>query len=90
MKHGPEGGGNGSGEFEIGHHDMGGQVRICAGRVNLPEELPVFLSQALTDWFRQRPNLYMRSVAAIERYVIRATSRAPPIDQRHSLLSPAS
>jgi hypothetical protein len=38
--------GNGSGKFEIGHHDMGGWVRIVAGRHNLPDDLPVFLSQA--------------------------------------------
>src|SRR5205809_722021 len=36
--------GNGSGKFEIGSHDMGGWVRICAGRQHLPENLPVYLS----------------------------------------------
>lgn len=49
--------GNGSGKFEVGQHDMGGWVRICAGRANLPDDLPVYLSQALSDWFRQRPHL---------------------------------
>jgi hypothetical protein len=60
-------GGNGSGKFEIGHHDMGGWVRVCAGRQNLPDDLPVFLSQALSDWFRQRPHLRMRCVVPIQR-----------------------
>lgn len=59
--------GNGSGKFEIGQHDMGGWVRICAGRQNLPEDLPVYLSQALSDWFRQRPHLHMRCVVPIQR-----------------------
>ena len=40
--------GNGSGKFEIGQHDMGGWVRIVAGRQNLPEDLAVYLSSALT------------------------------------------
>jgi hypothetical protein len=44
--------GNGSGKFEIGQHDMGGWVRIVAGRQNLPEDLAVHLSSALSDWFR--------------------------------------
>jgi hypothetical protein len=39
--------GNGSGKFEIGHHDMGGWVRIVAGRQNLPDDLPVYLSHTL-------------------------------------------
>ncbi len=40
MKH-QAGGGNGSGKFEIGRHDMGGWVRVCAGTQNLPDDLPV-------------------------------------------------
>jgi hypothetical protein len=59
--------GNGSGKFEIGQHDMGGWVRICAGRVNLPDDLPVYLSQALSDWFLQRPHLHMRCVVPIQK-----------------------
>jgi hypothetical protein len=61
------GGGNGSGKFEIGVHDMGGWVRVCTGRHNLPDDLPVFLSQALSDWFRQRPHLRMRCVMPAQR-----------------------
>ena len=66
MKHNP-GGGNGSGKFEIGYHDMGGWVRVCAGKHNLPDDLAVYLSQALSDWFRQRPHLRMRCAVPIQR-----------------------
>ena len=59
--------GNGSGKFEIGQHDMGGWVRIVAGRQNLPDDLAVYLSSALADWFRQRPQLRMRCVVPINR-----------------------
>jgi hypothetical protein len=59
--------GNGSGKFEIGQHDMGGWVRIVAGRQNLPDDLPVYLSQALSDWFRQRPHLRMRCVVPVQK-----------------------
>lgn len=63
----PHGNGNGSGKFEIGQHDMGGWVRIVAGRQNLPDDLAVYLSSALADWFRQRPQLRMRFVVPISR-----------------------
>ncbi len=58
--------GNGSGEFEIGHHDMDGWVRIVAGHQNLPDDLPAYLSQALSDWFRQRPQFRMQCVVPIQ------------------------
>jgi hypothetical protein len=57
--------GNGSGRFEIGQHDMGGWVRIVAGRQDLPDDLPVYLSSVLAEWFRQRPQLRMRCVVPI-------------------------
>jgi hypothetical protein len=61
-------GGNGSSKFEIGQHDMGGWVRIRLGRGGaIPDDLPVFLSSALTDWFRQRPNLRLRCVVPIQK-----------------------
>jgi hypothetical protein len=59
--------GNGSGKFEIGQHDMGGWVRFCTGRVNAPDDLPVYLSQVLSDWFRQRPHPHMRCVVPIQK-----------------------
>jgi len=65
MKH--KTGGNGSGKFELGQHDMGGWVRVCAGKGSLPDDFPVFLSQALSDWFRQRPHLHLRCVVPIQR-----------------------
>ncbi len=63
----PKPGGNGSGKFEIDQHDMGGWVRVCARGQNLPDDLPVFLSQALTDWFRKRPQFYLRCVIPVQR-----------------------
>jgi hypothetical protein len=59
--------GNGSGKFEIGQQDMGGWVRIVPGRQNLPDDLAVYLSRALSDWFRQRPHLRMRCVVPVQR-----------------------
>jgi hypothetical protein len=47
--------GNGSGKFEIDQVDMGGWVRIHVSGGNVPGDLPVYLSQALSDRFRQRP-----------------------------------
>src|SRR4051794_11414281 len=56
-------GGSGSGKVNVHQDDMGGWVRVFADRTtNLPDDLPVFLSHALTDWFRQRPQLTMRCV----------------------------
>jgi hypothetical protein len=61
------GGGNGSGKFVISQHDMGGWVRVCASKANLPDDLPVYLSQTLSEWFRQRPHLHLRFVVPIQR-----------------------
>jgi hypothetical protein len=33
----------------------------------MPEELPVWLSHALTEWFRQRPQLHLRAVVPVVR-----------------------
>jgi hypothetical protein len=52
---------------EIGQHDMDGRGRTVAGRQNLPDDLPVYLSQALSGWFRQRPQLRMRCVVPVQR-----------------------
>jgi hypothetical protein len=46
---------------------MGGWVRICAGHQELPDDLAVYLSQALSHWFRQRPQLHMRCVVPIQK-----------------------
>jgi hypothetical protein len=59
--------GNGSGKIDIGQADMGGWVRVSPGKQELPEDLAVYLSQALTEWFRQRPHLRMRCVLPITR-----------------------
>jgi hypothetical protein len=59
--------GNGSGKIDIGQLDMGGWVRVCAGSQELPADIGVYLSQALTEWFRQRPHLRMRCVVPISR-----------------------
>jgi len=59
--------GNGSGKFEIDQVDMGGWVRIHVSGGNVPVDLPVYLPQALSDWFRQRPQFRMRCVVPIYR-----------------------
>ena len=56
---------NGSGKVEIGNIDMGGWVRTVAGNHDLPQDLALYLSQSLSDWFRQRPQLQMRCVVPI-------------------------
>ena len=61
------GSGNGSGKFEIGTQDMGGWVRVCIGKQSVPEDLPVYLSQTLSNWFRERPQLHLRCVVPIQR-----------------------
>jgi hypothetical protein len=58
---------NGSGKVDVGQHDMGGWVRVKAGAHDLPDDLAVYLSQALTEWFRHRPHLRMRCVVPITR-----------------------
>jgi hypothetical protein len=58
--------GNGSGKFEIAHHDMGGWVRFKPGQQNVPDDLPVYLSNCMTSWFRQRPHLRIRFVVPIQ------------------------
>jgi hypothetical protein len=63
----PSAQGNGSGKFDIDQVDMGGWVRICPSGDGLPPDLPLFLSQALTDWFRARPNLRLRCVMPVDR-----------------------
>src|SRR5262245_58224361 len=59
--------GNGSGKFEIGAHDMGGWVRVIAGKGTLPEAIGACLSQHLAYWFRDRPQLRLRFVVPINR-----------------------
>jgi hypothetical protein len=56
--------GNGSSRFNIDSEDMGGWVRIFP-RGNLPDNLPVYLSHSLADWFRLRPQLRLRFAVPI-------------------------
>jgi hypothetical protein len=53
----------------IGRRDsMGGWVRVYADRTaSLPEDFALYLSGALTQWFRERPQLRMRQVVPIQR-----------------------
>jgi hypothetical protein len=39
---------------------MGGWLRIHVSGGNAPDDLIVYLSQALLNWFRHRPQLRMR------------------------------
>lgn len=60
--------GNGSGKFDIRTVDMGGWVRIFPPQPDeLPEDLAVFLSHTLSEWFRQRPHLRMRCAMPVSR-----------------------
>jgi len=65
----PQPQGNGSGRFEVAQADMGGWVRIYPGKVEdtARADLGVFLSQTLTEWFRQRPQLHLKCVVPIIR-----------------------
>ena len=57
---------DGRGQFIISTSDMGGWVRIFPDRSDdLPPDLPVFLSQALSDWFRQRPQRTLQTVVPV-------------------------
>ena len=59
---------NGSGNFEVHQHDMSGWVRIFPEPgTPLPEDLGYYLSQTLTEWFRQRPHLRLRCVVPVSR-----------------------
>jgi hypothetical protein len=58
--------GNGSGKFPVHQQDMGGWVRVYTdAKATVPENLAVYLSHALTEWFRQRPQLRMRTVLPV-------------------------
>ena len=64
-KHTP---GNGSGKFNVHQEDMGGWVRVFTDPLaSVPDDLAVYLSLALTEWFRQRPQLRMRTVVPVVR-----------------------
>jgi hypothetical protein len=52
----------------VHQQDMGGFVRVFTDPLSaVPDELHVWLSHALTEWFRQRPQLRMRCVLAVTR-----------------------
>jgi hypothetical protein len=62
------GDGNGSGKFHIHQRDMGGWVRVFTDPLAaVPDDLGVFLSHALTAWFRQRPQLRLRAVVPVNK-----------------------
>jgi len=53
--------------MNVHHQDMGGWMRVFADRQeDLPDDLAVYLSQAVSDWFRQRPQMHLRTVAPIQ------------------------
>lgn len=58
--------GNGSTKIEVHQQEMGGWVRIYMDpQAPRPPDLPIFLSHALTDYFRQRPHLTMRTIQSV-------------------------
>lgn len=60
--------GNGSGKINIHQDDMAGWVRVHTDKLPaIPEDLSLYLSLALTEWFRQRPQLTMVCVVPVVR-----------------------
>ena len=57
--------GNGETKFSIGQHDLGGRVRVFLESGHAPPDLPVYLAQVLSDWFRNKPGLRLTSVTPI-------------------------
>ena len=61
-------GGNGSGKFEVHQQEMGGWIRVYTDAPeSVPSDLPIYLSHSLTEWFRRRPELRLRSIVPIAR-----------------------
>ncbi len=61
-------GGNGSSKFEIGTHDMGGWVRVVAAFGGPPPaDLALYLSHAVTAWFRSNSHLKLRCVLPVNK-----------------------
>jgi hypothetical protein len=60
--------GNGPGKVDVHTDDMKGWVRVHTDELAIiPDELGAYLSEALTDWFRQRPHLTLRCVYPVVR-----------------------
>jgi hypothetical protein len=59
--------GNGSGKFNVSQQDMCGWVRIFTTSPDVPAELALYLSHALTAWFRDHTDLRLRCVAPVQR-----------------------
>jgi hypothetical protein len=61
-------GGNGSGKIDIGIQDMGGWVQVRLSRnYDLPDDIHIGLSAALTHWCRANPQHRVRFVVPIQR-----------------------
>ncbi len=60
--------GNGSDKMGISQQDMCGWVRIAAcEHQHLPDAVHVYHSQALTEWYTQRPHLRMRCIVPVQK-----------------------
>ena len=60
--------GNGSGKLNVHQADMGGWVRVFTDPMAaLSDDLAIYLSLALTEWFRQRSQLRLRAVLPVTR-----------------------
>lgn len=60
--------GKGSGKTNVHVEDMGGWVRVFTDELAfVPDELPQYMSHALTEWFRQRPQLVMSTILPVLR-----------------------
>ncbi|MCI0372393.1 MAG: hypothetical protein L0214_13725 [candidate division NC10 bacterium] len=64
----PQQQGDGSAKLHVHQADMGGWVRVYTDETSpLPKGLATYLSLALTEWFRQRPQLHLRCVVSVAR-----------------------
>ena len=61
-------GGNGSSKFTVVHEDMGGWVRVFVPKLPaISDELGLYLSTALANWFRAHPQVRLRCVVPIQK-----------------------
>jgi hypothetical protein len=64
----PTSSGNGSNKFDVFAQDQFGWVRVfCKLEGPQPAELPLALSDVLSEWFRQRPHLKVRTIVPIQK-----------------------
>jgi hypothetical protein len=60
--------GEGMNRITVHQEDMGGWLRVFAeAHAEPPNNLAVYLSRALTAWFREHPHLHLRCIVGMVR-----------------------